>query len=79
MRKDGSYISNGTVLSSAINFPLSNTISTSIFTDLSKAFDTINIAIMLHKLDHNGVRVLSNDCFCFDYYFLLIYLVYVNN
>ena len=34
-----------------------------IFIDLQKLFDTVNRDILLHKLDHNGIRGLPNKWF----------------
>ena len=34
-----------------------------VFTDLRKAFDTVDLDILLTKLDHYGIRGLSNDWF----------------
>ena len=34
-----------------------------VFADLAKAFDTVDRQILLAKLDHYGIRGVSNDCF----------------
>ena len=34
-----------------------------IFIDLQKSFDTVNHDVLLHKLDHYGIRDLPNKCF----------------
>ena len=34
-----------------------------IFIDLEKVFDTVSHDILLEKLNHCGIRGISNDCF----------------
>ena len=41
-----------------------NELTAGVFVDLRKAFDTIDHDILLTKLDHYGIRGLSNDWFC---------------
>ena len=40
-----------------------NMFACGIFNDLQKAFDTVNHDILLHKLDHYGIRDLPNKWF----------------
>ena len=40
-----------------------NELTAGVFIDLRKAFDTVDHDILLTKLDHYGIRGLSNDCF----------------
>ena len=40
-------------------------IGCAIFVDLQKAFDTVDHQILLAKLNHYGIRGISNDCFEF--------------
>ena len=41
-----------------------NELTAGVFIDLRKAFDTVDHDILLGKLDHHGIRGLSNDWFC---------------
>ena len=47
----------------ALNNPDENQVSLAIFIDLTKAFDTCDINILLHKLEHYGFRGISNIWF----------------
>ena len=41
-----------------------NELTAGVFLDLRKAFGTVDHDILLTKLDHYGIRGLSNDWFC---------------
>ena len=40
-----------------------NSFGCGIFADLQKAFDTVDLKILLHKLEFYGIRGVCNDCF----------------
>ena len=50
-------------ISKALNNPEENQVSLAIFIDLTKAFDTCDINILLHKLENYGFRGISNIWF----------------